>query len=192
MIASTSAWYFFVLLNAFYGGALTMFFTSEITIPFNDIRDVIRSYPDWKLQILTGSDALYQPKALAGDPEYMAFWERVESDPEQSIYPNIEEGLKRLLEDQVVIDVSSAMFRGYFMEHPFHQQELKIFGKQPPIFNALAVTKNSPISPVFKAGMRYLRENGILAQLEQDWMGQEVESRSAVSKLVLSPGQVSH
>ncbi len=30
MMAYTVAWYFFVLLNAFYGGALTMFFTSQV------------------------------------------------------------------------------------------------------------------------------------------------------------------
>ena len=28
---------FFVLINAYYGGALTMFFTSELTLPFNSI-----------------------------------------------------------------------------------------------------------------------------------------------------------
>ena len=54
MIASISAWYFFVLLNAFYGGALTMFFTSEMTIPFESIQDVMRAYPDWNLLMLDG------------------------------------------------------------------------------------------------------------------------------------------
>jgi hypothetical protein len=43
---------FFVLLNAFYGGALTMFFTSEITIPFNNIYEVMRAYPSWNLRML--------------------------------------------------------------------------------------------------------------------------------------------
>ncbi len=37
-IVITSGWYCFVLLNAFYGGALTMFFVGEITLPFNNIR----------------------------------------------------------------------------------------------------------------------------------------------------------
>ena len=32
MITSFSSWTFFVLLNAYYGGALTMFFTSEVKI----------------------------------------------------------------------------------------------------------------------------------------------------------------
>ena len=59
-------WMFFVLINAFYGGALTMFFTSEQTIPFNSIEDVMRAYPDWKLKMMTGNDVHFQYKALQG------------------------------------------------------------------------------------------------------------------------------
>jgi hypothetical protein len=33
-IMVTTLWYFFVLLNAYYGGAMTMFFTSTISNPF--------------------------------------------------------------------------------------------------------------------------------------------------------------
>ena len=44
-----TVWYFFVLLNAYYGGALTMFFSSEARVPFATIRDVIKAYPEWKL-----------------------------------------------------------------------------------------------------------------------------------------------
>ena len=51
-IASTSGWTFFLLLNAFYGGALTMFFTSEIRIPFTSIEDVMKQYPAWRLLMM--------------------------------------------------------------------------------------------------------------------------------------------
>ena len=44
-ISATSGWYFFVLLNAFYGGALTMFFASEADLPFDTIRGVMKAYP---------------------------------------------------------------------------------------------------------------------------------------------------
>ncbi len=70
-IASTSGWYFFVLLNAFYGGALTMFFTSEVSIPFEGVRDVIRAYDDWKLIMMAGE---LQVICLKGDRAN--FWMR--------------------------------------------------------------------------------------------------------------------
>jgi hypothetical protein len=41
-------------LDAYYGGALTMFFSSEVKVPFQGIRDVIRSYPEWILMIQAG------------------------------------------------------------------------------------------------------------------------------------------
>ena len=42
-------WIFFVLLNIYYSGILTMFFTSDVVLPFETIKDVMRSYPDWRL-----------------------------------------------------------------------------------------------------------------------------------------------
>lgn len=54
MIAYITGWYFFVLVNAYFGGAMTMFFSSEITIPFEYIKDVMKKYPDWKLLMKDG------------------------------------------------------------------------------------------------------------------------------------------
>ena len=63
--ASTSIWMFFLLVNAFYGGALTMFFTSELGIPFNTIQDVMKAYPDYKLMMMTGNEVNFVYKALS-------------------------------------------------------------------------------------------------------------------------------
>ena len=65
------SWIFFVLINAYYGRALTMFFTSEPTLPFTSIEDVMRAYPKWKLKMMEGNDVHFQYKALvAKDPLY--------------------------------------------------------------------------------------------------------------------------
>ena len=48
-IITTSGWIFFTVINAFYGGALTMFFTSLPDIPFEDFRGAVAEYPDWKI-----------------------------------------------------------------------------------------------------------------------------------------------
>jgi len=45
MVTKTTAWIFFFLLNAFYGGAMTMFFASEIDLPFATVREAMRSFP---------------------------------------------------------------------------------------------------------------------------------------------------
>ena len=64
MCAKTSLWIFFVLLNAFYCGALTMFFSSEFRVPFISIEDVMNAYPSWKLKMLNGNDVHFQYKAI--------------------------------------------------------------------------------------------------------------------------------
>ena len=48
-IVMFSFWFSFVLVNMFYGGALTMFFVAEVSIPFNSVRDVLIKFPEWKL-----------------------------------------------------------------------------------------------------------------------------------------------
>lgn len=55
-LISTSGWYFFVLLNAFYGGALTMFFANEPTAPFSSIKDAVDAYPAWIIKVREGNN----------------------------------------------------------------------------------------------------------------------------------------
>ena len=59
-ISITALWFFFVLVNAYYGGALTMFFVSEITLPFKTIRDVLQVFPSWNLVYLDGNDNYFK------------------------------------------------------------------------------------------------------------------------------------
>jgi hypothetical protein len=109
MITSTVAWYFFVLFNSYYGGALTMFFTTEVSIPFNSIEDVMNEYPDWKLKMMIGNDVHFQYKAAQGDPLYAEFWDRVTNMPEETIFQTLEEGLNILMKETAVIHTNAGI-----------------------------------------------------------------------------------
>ena len=37
-----------------------MFFVTEITLPFNTIRDALRAFPGWKIMYQTGNDAYFE------------------------------------------------------------------------------------------------------------------------------------
>ena len=55
-----SIWFFFVLINAYYGGALTMFFANEIDPPFENLRDVLQAFPQWNLVFTSGMEAHFK------------------------------------------------------------------------------------------------------------------------------------
>ena len=106
-----------------------MFFSSKLTLPFNSIEDVMRSYPDWNLKYRAGSDIFWKVKAKAGDPLYSEFWERVTSNRDEYTFQNVEEGLNLIKNERVVIHIGEGTLKQYFKNNPYHQQSLKVFAK---------------------------------------------------------------
>ena len=60
MISSNIIWLCFVPIEAYYGGALTMFFTSEVTLPLETMSDVLEAYPTWTLKVMNGMQMEFQ------------------------------------------------------------------------------------------------------------------------------------
>ena len=88
-------WTFFLLLNAFYGGALTMFFTSKPALPFTTVRQGLGD-EDWKMIMVDGmqgsnsvhfmticrvtfehsvqGDTSIRGQTLDSGPEWLLYW----------------------------------------------------------------------------------------------------------------------
>ena len=62
-ILAFTAWTFFVVLNAYYGGAMTMFFANEISFPMETAKDALSAIPDWTIVTLKGTEANFQTVA---------------------------------------------------------------------------------------------------------------------------------
>ena len=58
-----SVWAFFLLCHAHYGGALKMFFASDVSLPFETIRDVLKMIPDWTIICVNGLEAFFKLRA---------------------------------------------------------------------------------------------------------------------------------
>ena len=189
-LSSLFSWLFFLLINAYYSGALTMFFSSELTLPFNSIEDVMRSYPDWNLKFIDGNDIHFIVKAKSGDYLYSEFWERVTNFREQHVFQNLEEGLNLMKNERAVIHIGEGRLTSYFKTNPFHQQKLKVFARSRPQPQGIIVQYNSPLKPILQAAANALTEAGITDALLKDWEGVSIPQTAEIETMVLTSGQV--
>ena len=168
-----------------------MFFTSSISVPFETERDVIRAYPQWNLMFRKGSEVNIYSYVNQDDPDYIAFWQRHEEDPDGTRYNSEEEGIQRIASGQNVISAGESKLLGYLRSNPV-AQNIYFFGHTKWRFNALIFHLNSPLVPMFNQGARYFREKGIEHQLHQKWIGfgGQSEDPSTSETMILSPGQV--
>ena len=148
-----------------------MFFSSEIILPFETIKDVIREYPTWKLMVDKGNEAIYRAKAWDGDPDFIEFGKRMDAYPEQSFFTSTEEGLSKLKEGQNVIHIVEGMFSGFLHSNPYHHQSLKVFGKGRAKYDALTFPLNSPVREVMKLASVRMFENSAIEYLIKKWEG---------------------
>ena len=189
-LASLFSWLFFLLINAYYGGALTMFFIGEETLLFNSIEDVMRSYPDWNLKFIDGNDIHFIVKAKSGDYLYSEFWERVTNKREEHVFQNLEEGLNMIRKERAVIHIGEGRLTSFFQTNPFHQQRLKVFAKSRPQPQGFIVQHNSPLKPILQAAANALTEAGIKDALLKEWEGVSIPQNAEVETMVLTTGQV--
>lgn len=107
-----SGWLLFILLNAFYGGALTMFFTHAPNFPFNNMREGIALWPNWKMVAISGNE--YMIEAL------------LSQIPEARSYLNFfgtKEGKKELLAKDYKAALQILRKPGYFL---FESEEMAL------------------------------------------------------------------
>ena len=139
--------------------------------------------------MLSGYDVYFAVPAEQGDPDYAKFWDRVENKREETVYNSVEEGLKFLREGQSVIHISERMLKRYFLERPYIQQPVKVFGKGKPEFKTIIVTLNSPLKPIFQFGITSLMQGGASDRVLGKWEGPSLVD-IPVDTMVLNFGQV--
>ena len=76
------------------------------------------------------------------------------------------------------------------MSNPFHQQKLKVFGKERPKFDSLIFNHNSPLKPMFVRGTQHLIQTGVMNYLRDTYEGTFIPDVSDAETMVLKSGQV--
>ena len=168
---SIIGWIMFVLVEVYYSGALTMFFTSESVPPFETRIGAIRAYPEWKLMYRSGSDINYLPYVSSGDPDYTRFWEISLQNPHDHVYPSLETAMDRVVSERVVVDVQTQTLREYLKTHSEVSNQIQTIVDGGASQYGLVFGKNSPLTPMFNQAVQKLREFGVLEKLDLKWMG---------------------
>ena len=151
-LVRSTGWYFMVLMEIWYSGALTMFFSTEMSVPFENMRQVMQAYPDWKLQMAHEMRVFFVYKVEEGDPDYVKFWDRVENLPEETVFAEMDEGIRRMRENFGVILFEEGRLKKYMKKQREAQTGLHVFDKGAKEFYNSIVTNNSPLGPVLKHG----------------------------------------
>ena len=173
-------WGVFMIIEIYYEGALTMFFTTESHIPFNSMRDVIRAYPDWKLMMKAGTDIYFLPYVESNDSDYIKFWNRVHDNPKESVYNSIEDVIEEYEKDSVVIHVSEAAVDVYTKYGRYDMaNKLDVFYKGSSEYFNLIVSNNSPLGPILQHGSKIMFERGVFDYLNAKWFGKGKQTRMA-------------
>ncbi|XP_059096106.1 uncharacterized protein LOC131890717, partial [Tigriopus californicus] len=186
----TSGWYFFLLLNAFYGGALTMFFANEPSVPFSSVQEAVDEYPSWTIKVRQGYEESILANAFPQKPEFQVLYDRLKSNPGKYLYTRYEDVLEEAKTSQVVFHTFARPFTALLKQQPQLRTNLKVFAKQKPQPLGVIFPKNSPLVPMFKLGIRKMKERGLIDFLAKKWEGTFRQERYQVSVMVLDGGQV--
>ena len=181
-------WFCYTLVEIYYEGALTMFFSTESQNPFENIREVMRAYPDWKLLMQEGTDIYFMPYVESGDEDYKKFWKRVEETPEEAVYSGFEKTVIERFHDPVVLHVSQSAIN-VFKKNSQNEEadELEVFGEGSYDYFGLMTTKNSPLGVILQYASTIMSERGTFSYLKTKWLsnveqscGQSVSSDKTV------------
>ena len=182
---------FFVVLRAYYGGALTKFFTVSVQEPFESKKDVVEAYPKYNFMIRAGYQNMYYLLMMKGDPAYKELWRRISQSPEQTIYYSEQEGFELMNKNREnILAFDENVLLGY-LKTQVNQEPPHLFAHDRWVYHHMMLQDNSPLTSLFQHAVQRFGEKGIQHQLRIKWIGGGVQDRGAVlSAMVLFPGQV--
>ena len=171
---------FLILMNAYYGGAMKMFFSTEIKLPFETIKEVMKEYPTWNLMVNVDTEAIYRAKAMAGDPDYIDLVKRMDNNPKEIQFSSAEDGLLKLKEGRNVIHITEGLLNGFFHTNPFYHQPLKVFGIEKSRIDGLIFPLNSPVREVIKIASTQMFETSAVDYLIRKWEGEGIPQETGM------------
>ena len=117
-------------------------------------------------------------------------WDAIDKDKASFVANTIEDGLKKLENDQTVFYVNTGILKGAIKKNLELGQNLRAFGETKTEYQSLVLNKNSPLVPLFKKATLELFEKGQYDYISKEWIGKDIEYFEGLTSDVMGPGQV--
>ena len=146
-------WLLFVLTNAYYGGALTMFFSSSPSLPFHSMIEGLQLHPHWKMIINEATTSVIQRKQNPQFPEIKEYWDLINSDKGKDLLvPDYSTALKMLTKPgYFLLDAEHITISKEFNKLKL-DFELVSVGKEGYISSGMVFPRHSPMTNIFNEG----------------------------------------
>ena len=123
---------------------------------------------------------------MQGEPEYVKYWNEVQSNPELYKVKTIGEALDQLKKSPKTIYVSTLLKMSSYYQTHYNLPGLKVITEPLVRTSGLIFTKNSPLAPMFqKFGLQCIN-NGLRDRLIVKWFGKKLPNIPRKEKTVLS------
>ena len=183
-VSVTITFYFFVIINIYYGGAMTMFFTTSPTTNFNSMEDILNAYPDWTLKITAGVEIHFETRVREGDKLIAEYWQRVKDNPQFYKFNSMKEAVIEMETPNVAVYTQEIPLKGYMNNNPNNElniHQIKASKTEGFFINAL----NYPLTDIFDKQLTLMRQIGITDKIYLKWSGKEVGKKADTSQLTV-------
>ena len=186
-VVEWTGWSLFVVLHAYYGGAMVMFFSVDSGLPFDSINDVMLAAPKWKIYILSGSEVMLQN---AGNENYDKWLKEIGNENLKNyMVSSVGEGMKSLAKEDAVYFGQSQQVRRLFNKHEHGIKTLANLSDRRRMYFSILLTKNSPLMPYFKKVAFDSIESGLMEAVLHKWIGPKIRHSHNPEGSPLTVGQ---
>ena len=129
-----------------------------------------------------------------GDPEFVKYWNVVEKNRKNYEVPNIEAGLKKILENPKTVYFTreikiSAYYKPKFGRRGKDLPQLKVIKENLQRDHGMIFPKHSPLAPLFFEYGLKIFDNGVYQKLVFKWFGDGIPEWHETSHTIVSLDQ---
>lgn len=153
-----TGWVFFNMINAYYGGALTMFFSIPPTYPFSNVIEGLDLYPDWKMLALHPFDInvlFFKAKDLKQTQTLSFYKNLINTEEGKHLASGKISGTLRMLQEPghfLMLTDPVRFSRVFFESQNSKKLNLHLVGRDASIRSGIALPKYSVHTKIFNFG----------------------------------------